>query len=147
VTSNHKAKTAARERAAREQIPYVQTRVVEDAITRLMIERGLDRAAAADLDDHVRDVMARCDGEFDTYEEALAWLTDPANEVMCDRCGWTWGMVCPECAKGCGCETSCAGWRHHDWGINDDEDDGYDHEPCPECGAGGSSPYDECQCA
>jgi hypothetical protein len=144
MTSNRKAKDAARERAARERTPYVQARAVEDAIDRLMAQRGLDRAAAAELDDHVRDLMARRDDEFETYADALAWLDDPANEVMCDTCGWTWGMVCPECDKGCGCETRCTGWRHDNY--SDLSEDDHDDEGCEECGAG-SGPYDECQCA
>ncbi len=50
-------------------------------------------------------------------------------------------MICPECSKGCGCVTSCTGWRHGEWGAEDD------HEPvaCPECGGERGSPYG-CDC-
>jgi hypothetical protein len=145
VTSDRKTKAAARERAAREKIPYIQARAIEDAIARLMAERGLDREAAAELDGRARDLMDR-DEEFETYDDALAWLDDPANEVMCDTCGWTWGMVCPECDKGCGCETRCTGWRHKDWSNSGDDEDMDDRWECEECG-GGDDAYTGCQCA
>lgn len=90
--------------------------------------------------------------DVNTYRDAVAVLKarreDPANQIMCRDCGWTYGMVCPECAKGCGCEYECTGWRHEEMraatGNYDDEDD---PNACPECGAGGGSdPYGECCC-
>lgn len=91
--------------------------------------------------------------DINTYREAVDYLTqqrnDPANQVMCTNCGWTWGMVCPECAKGCGCEYDCTGWRHAEMrAATGDFDDDYDPNACEECGAGGrgSNPYEECGC-
>lgn len=90
--------------------------------------------------------------DINTYPEALDYLrkqqNDPANKVMCTTCGWTYGMVCPECAKGCGCEYECTGWRHAEMraatGDYDEDEDSYG---CPECGAGGGGdPYGECVC-
>ncbi|MEU8542958.1 hypothetical protein AB0C52_23730 [Streptomyces sp. NPDC048717] len=85
-----------------------------------------------------------------TYKEAVAVLhreqNDPKNRVMCVRCGWTFGMICPECSKGCGCSVGCGGPPHWAYGpgADDDFDDDTD-EGCEECG-GGSGPYDECVC-
>lgn len=90
--------------------------------------------------------------DINTYKEAVDYLRqqqkDPANQVMCRNCGWTYGMVCPECAKGCGCEYECTGWRHEEMrAATGDFDDDYDPNACPECGAGGGSdPYGECFC-
>lgn len=88
--------------------------------------------------------------DITTYREAVGYLeqerNDPRNQLLCSRCGWTNGMVCPECAKGCGCEYGCTGWRHHEY-AGDDADDGFDPNACEECGAGGSgNPYEECTC-
>ncbi|WP_331765129.1 hypothetical protein [Nocardia sp. NBC_01388] len=66
-----------------------------------------------------------------TWEEAQAVYDDPRNQLLCGKCGWTVGMVCPEC-PGCGCYNGrCSGWRH--WEYADTEDE----EPfeCEECGA------------
>lgn len=113
-----------------------------------MAERGLDRAAAAEFDEQVRALMDEDEEQFETRAKALAWLDDPANEVMCQVCGWTRGMVCPECAKGCGCETRCTGWRHQEWGgtggIGEDDDEDVESY-CPECGAA-EGLYEECRC-
>lgn len=75
-------------------------------------------------------------------------MSDPANEILCDTCGWTVGMACPEC-PGCGCyNSSCSGWRHRD---DEMDDDPAEHEAtCPECGGTyddryGPSQY-ECDC-
>ncbi|MFJ8209707.1 hypothetical protein [Streptomyces sp. NPDC096033] len=38
---------------------------------------------------------------------------------MCTACGWTYGIICPECA-GCGCSIGCSGWRHGEYGDQDD---------------------------
>lgn len=74
------------------------------------------------------------DGREETPAEAVAIMTDPANEVMCERCGWTNGMVCPECS-GCGCENGwCTGWRHkedpsYQEALNDEYDEYDDFVP------------------
>ncbi|MFD4050154.1 hypothetical protein ACFWSF_32170 [Streptomyces sp. NPDC058611] len=87
-----------------------------------------------------------------TYREAVEALAarraDPRNQTLCEDCGWTVGMTCPECAKGCGCEYQCSGWRHEEMraatgDYGDDPDSGV---YCDECGAGASSPYEECVC-
>lgn len=66
------------------------------------------------------------------YTEALAIITDPSNEVICDTCGWIGGMACPECS-GCGCDTHCTGWRHAEYTEEEDEEDDYEVD-CEECG-------------
>lgn len=87
-----------------------------------------------------------------TYREAVAALDaqrkDPANQLLCEDCGWTVGQVCPECAKGCGCEYQCSGWRHEEMraATGDYDEDDSDGVYCQECGAGASSPYEECVC-
>jgi hypothetical protein len=91
--------------------------------------------------------------DINTYREAVDYLrqeqNDPANQVLCERCGWLNKHVCPECEKGCGCERECSGWRHEEMAY-DEPDDEYDDPDrnvyCRECGAGSSSPYDECTC-
>lgn len=75
----------------------------------------------------------------ETREAARAEMLDPANHVMCETCGWTYGMVCPECAKGCGCEYSCSGWRHGEWNAEDDDPE--NGEPCWNCGTPGCPGY------
>lgn len=97
------------------------------------------RAAVIEIDE-----LARINGW--TLDEAAAWYDDPRNQLMCGSCGWTWGMVCPECVPGCGCETRCSGWRHREYHREgDDLDD--DPTGCPECGAGGGGdPYGQCVC-
>ncbi|MFL4496508.1 hypothetical protein ACJ6WD_35500 [Streptomyces sp. VTCC 41912] len=120
---------------------------------------GIKHACAIALLDHPdadeRETLERYLEEYvdiNTYREAVDYLrqqqNDPANQVMCRTCGWTYGMVCPECAKGCGCEYQCSGWRHEEMraatGDYDADDDPYG---CPECGAGGGGdPYGECCC-
>lgn len=86
-----------------------------------------------------------------TYQEAVTALqdrrNDPRNQLLCEDCGWLAGDVCPECAKGCGCEYNCSGWRHAEMraASGDFEDD--DEYGCEECGAGsGGDPYGECCC-
>ncbi|MDX3232856.1 hypothetical protein [Streptomyces sp. ME19-01-6] len=94
--------------------------------------------------------------DINTYREAVDYLTqqknDPRNQILCEKCDWLVGMVCPEC-PGCGCyNDQCSGWRHDEYqaemdaatGVYGDYDDGV---YCPECGAGGSgNPYEECTC-
>lgn len=39
--------------------------------------------------------------------------TEP-HDTLCESCGWTYSMICPECASGCGCSTGLHGmapWR------------------------------------
>ncbi|MGW4635550.1 bifunctional DNA primase/polymerase [Nocardia sp. NPDC004415] len=82
--------------------------------------------------------------EITTYAEALAEMNNPLNQTLCETCGWTNRMVCPEC-PGCGCYNDrCTGWRHHEFGADDepDDDDGY---YCEGCGANDST-YDLCTC-
>ncbi|GAA3831965.1 hypothetical protein GCM10022226_61390 [Sphaerisporangium flaviroseum] len=74
------------------------------------------------------------DGREETPLEAVAVLADPANEILCETCGWTVGMICPECSKGCGCEISCSGWRHQDWGPELDPEEEDERNTCEECG-------------
>lgn len=110
---------------------------------RILAETDLDR----------RESLCQVLAEFidiTTYAQAVDFLDNPpvAYQTMCDRCGWTYGMVCPECAKGCGCEYECTGWRHEEMRAATGD---YDDDPdrgiyCRECGAGSSSPYDECTC-
>jgi hypothetical protein len=66
----------------------------------------------------------------------------PVEGPLCQLCGWTIGMVCPECA-GCGCYTgTCTGWRHGEFAGDDDLDDkSTDAGACEWCGGG---PYCTC---
>jgi hypothetical protein len=81
---------------------------------------------------------------FASLADAEAWFDNPANKVMCTDCGWTFGMVCPECAKGCGCNNlTCSGWRHREFMSEDEE--AVLHE-CPDCGGDTRNNY-ACQCA
>ena len=127
------------------------------ALADLKGELGIKHTCAIALLDHPdadeRDTLEQYLAEYidiDTYGEAVDYLrqeqADPRNQLLCEDCGWTNGMVCPECAKGCGCEYQCTGWRHEEMraatGGDDDDSNG-----CPECGAGGSGdPYAECCC-
>src|SRR4051812_4422862 len=68
---------------------------------------------------------------FGTRHPELGDPRDPANQVMCTRCGWTNSMVCPEC-PGCGCYTlRCSGWRH---GHYMTEEEQVELNECPEGG-------------
>lgn len=79
------------------------------------------------------ELMEWLEGREETPREAVAIMTDPANEILCEVCGWTVGMICPEC-PGCGCYNGqCSGWRHGEW-ENGDSDDGFDEDGCEECG-------------
>lgn len=118
---------SARARANAEAIPYTKAREFELAI------------------------RERMDGLGETYEEAAAWLADPLNETLCEVCGWTVGMVCPECVQGCGCSRSCSGWRHREFMHEDElrelEEEEREANRCVECGADTSlGSYDECAC-
>ncbi|MFD6401188.1 bifunctional DNA primase/polymerase [Nocardia sp. NPDC060249] len=80
-----------------------------------------------------------------TYDEALAEMNNPLNHTFCEECGWTNGMVCPEC-PGCGCYNGrCTGWRHHEFAADDDEPDEDDGWYCEGCGANDTA-YDVCTC-
>jgi hypothetical protein len=79
-----------------------------------------------------------------THTEAIAILDNPANQLLCATCGWTMGMECPEC-PGCGCYTSCSGWRHAEYRADGERDPWEDR--CVECGADmAEGSYDECTC-
>ncbi len=92
----------------------------------------ITRAEAAALIGHVM----QANGGF--AEDAVAYITDPANQVACETCGWTNGMLCPEC-PGCGCyNSSCSGWRHREDPM-DYED--REPEPCFNCGEPGCPGY------
>lgn len=134
--AHHARKTAIRELREELEIGH------QDA-ARLLAEPDPDR----------RDALYSVLLEFvdiTTYAQAVDFLDNPpvSFQVMCERCGWTFGMICPECDPGCGCSTGCTGWRHEEmramYGEPDDEDD---RSHCRDCGAGSSgNPYEECTC-
>jgi hypothetical protein len=72
----------AREHATRTGTSYTQARAAVVAIHQLAVEDDL------------------------TFAQAQAVYDDPANELLCDVCGWTMGMICPE-YPGCGCNQGC----------------------------------------
>lgn len=133
------------------------------ALAALKDELGIKHACAIALLDHPdadeRDTLVEyleTYVDINTYREAVDYLeqerNDPRNQTLCETCGWTVGMVCPEC-PGCGCYNSqCSGWRHHEYQAEMDAATGEydpDSDPygCEECGAGGSGdPYGECVC-
>lgn len=74
--------------------------------------------------------------------EAAAVYDDPANQLLCNTCGWTIGMICPEC-PGCGCHNGrCSGWRHEELADPDELAERY---ACEECGGDTRNGYD-CEC-
>lgn len=133
------------------------------ALSDLKDELGIKHACAIALLDHgdpdeTQQLIEYLESYVDinTYKEAVDYLrqeqSDPRNKVMCEKCDWTYGMICPEC-PGCGCYNSvCSGWRHHEYQAQMDAATGEygDHDDgayCRECGAGGSgNPYEECTC-
>jgi hypothetical protein len=133
------------------------------ALADLKVELGIKHADAIALLDHPdadeRDTLVEyleTYVDINTYREAVDYLTqqknDPRNQIMCDKCDWTYGMICPEC-PGCGCyNAQCSGWRHGEYQAQMDAATGEygdydDPNGCPECGAGGGSdPYGECVC-
>lgn len=77
-------------------------------------------------------------GEHGTsYDDAEVWYDRPGNQPICNVCGWVGDMACPECS-GCGCDTSCTGWRHREFaaesGFDDDLDADHFQQDCPDCG-------------
>lgn len=79
------------------------------------------------LADERRDVLVDIINEYagvTTYSDAVHIIdTDPRYRTLCERCGWTLAMICPECPEGCGCATDCTGWRHANYSDLDDFDD------------------------
>ncbi|MEU9849216.1 hypothetical protein [Streptomyces sp. NPDC047985] len=133
------------------------------ALAALKDELGVKHADAIALLDHPdadeRETLERYLAEYidiNTYGEALAYLrqqqADPRNQLLCETCGWTNSMVCPEC-PGCGCyNDQCSGWRHAEYeaemrAATGDYDPDDDPNACEECGTGGGGdPYGECCC-
>lgn len=73
------------------------------------------------------DAVNRFEG-VTTYAAALHVITtEPCYQLLCEKCGWTLDMICPEC-PGCGCYSDeCDGWRHRNFAGDDlDDEDGYD---------------------
>jgi hypothetical protein len=63
-----------------------------------------------------------------SYTSALQVIkAEPRYKVLCETCGWSLAMICPECPRGCGCETDCTGWRHRDYG-GDSFDEEYEED-------------------
>jgi hypothetical protein len=90
----------------------------------------------------VQEIQELAESNDYTFIEAQAVYEDPRNQVMCQECGWTYGMVCPEC-PGCGCYNGrCTGWRH---GEFDDDDEDRERDECPDCGGNVNNHY-ECRC-
>ncbi|MDG4759288.1 hypothetical protein [Micromonospora sp. WMMD710] len=76
------------------------------AVALRMAHAGEDEATARTSVTEIREIA---DGYGYTFAEAQAGYDDPRNKVMCTTCGWTNGMVCPEC-PGCGCYNGqCSG--------------------------------------
>lgn len=110
---------AARARAREKNLPYQQAREDVIAIHQLATDDGL------------------------TWDEAEAIYDDPANQVICDTCGWTAGMTCPECPSGCGCNNlTCSGWRHDEFMLDEEREE---LNACLDCGGDTTSPYG-CEC-
>nr|AHC28169.1 hypothetical protein pFP12.26 [Streptomyces sp. F11] len=144
-------------RAAETELEMPKNHARKKALADLKDELGIKHACAIALLDHPNpdEFETLCEYletyvDINTYKEAVDYLrqeqNDPRNKVMCEKCGWTYGMVCPEC-PGCGCYNGqCSGWRHHEYEEPDYDDPDYGVY-CRECGAGGSgNPYEECTC-
>ncbi|MBC7301032.1 MAG: hypothetical protein H5T78_08760 [Nocardia sp.] len=109
---------AVRARAAQRDLPYQQAR------------------------EEVLVIRNRAGQDGVTFAEAEAEFDDPLNQLLCEKCSWTVGMVCPEC-PGCGCYNFvCSGWRHHEYMH---EDDLADFHACDDCGGDTRNGYD-CRC-
>jgi hypothetical protein len=113
------------------------------AVRLRMAHAGEDEAAATRAVEVIQDTAL---GNGWTFAEAQAEYDDPRNEILCETCGWTVGMVCPEC-PGCGCyNSSCSGWRHEEF-MDPHERAELERErnECPECGGDSTNEY-ECRC-
>jgi hypothetical protein len=112
----------------------------KSAIRQHMAAAGLPYSAAAhSLEEPFRPGLisiAECMADQDrTYAEAVDFLSDPGNRTMCETCGWTNYMVCPEC-PGCGCyNLRCSGWRHEEAMTDDELEELRQDDRCEECGA------------
>ncbi|GAA0439353.1 hypothetical protein [Streptomyces luteireticuli] len=94
--------------------------------------------------DRIREVMLQ-DRDVQTVDAAVAILEDPGNDPLCERCGWTVSMVCPEC-PGCGCYNGqCSGWRHGEYQEEMDAATGEIREYECDCGWYGSG-FHCCDC-
>jgi len=113
------------------------------AVRLRMAHAGEDEATATTAVEAIRD---RALGDGVTFAEAQAEYDDPRNEILCEKCGWTVGMVCPEC-PGCGCYNgSCSGWRHEEFMHEDERREREQlRNECPECGGDMQNHYD-CRC-
>jgi hypothetical protein len=113
------------------------------AVALRMARAGEDEATARTSVEAIQDIAARNGWPF---AAAQVEYDDPRNEVLCETCGWTVGMVCPEC-PGCGCyNRQCSGWRHEEF-MDPDERRELEQarNECPECGGNMQDHYD-CQC-
>lgn len=137
--SNRKLTRETRKRQQGASYARTRTAVLEHASAeqaRRDAERIARRVALGEVDapEAVEAIKEIAREHGTSYDAAEAWYDAPENQVMCEDCGWTFAMVCPECA-GCGCDHSCTGWRHRDYGLDDDDDDVDRYETdCPECG-------------
>ena len=127
TTANRRLARTIRERARRTGEPYTKAREAVLEILEYMDSAGED--------------------DFTVGE---AWYDDPSRALLCGTCGWTVGMVCPECSTGCGCSYTCTGWRHAEFNAGADDDPEVHRADCEECGGfydtrHGSNGYD-CTC-
>lgn len=91
----------------------------------------------------VRTRMAETGETYQQAADAVDPARDRSDEIACHKCGWTYGMLCPEC-PGCGCyNLKCSGWRHHENMTDDELEQFYE---CQECGGDTRNwPY-SCSC-
>jgi len=94
--------------------------------------RGIPYTAALEELQWIQQLLD--DGSCEDWDEADAYVCDPANQPLCRICGWSVGMICPECPKGCGCQIGCSGWRHREWAHDDDSAAEDPYAECEECG-------------
>jgi hypothetical protein len=117
---------------------------------------GIKHADAVALLDHPdageRTILCEyieASSDINTYKAAVNYLererNDPRNQLLCETCGWTVGMVCPEC-PGCGCYNGrCSGWRHSEYQDEMDAATGETREYDCDCGFYGSG-FHCCEC-
>ncbi|THA72476.1 hypothetical protein E6R60_26460 [Streptomyces sp. A0642] len=107
-------KNHARSRAARELRDLLQpVRVKHTELLKLLADQRCLELVG---------LMEFFGGEVTTHAEAVHILdTDPRFRTLCETCGWSLSMICPECSQGCGCSTDCTGWRHREHGSEDDD--------------------------